>query len=76
MIASQGRAKPHAEERGEQDEVREIGRDAYLRAEPANERQLEDEDRESRGGESRGGTAPIQEIRNLMPREDSWLARN
>jgi hypothetical protein len=58
MLASQADAQAHPQERGHQHEVGEVRGDADLRAEPADQRQLEDQDREGREGQLDGGTAP------------------
>lgn len=61
MLASQPHAKAHAEEGRDEHQVGEIRGDADLRAEPADQRQLEDQDREGGEGQLDGGRAAAGE---------------
>jgi hypothetical protein len=66
MGAPEPHAQSHAEECGDEDEVSEVGGDADLRAEPADERQLEDQDRESGRCKLDGGAAAPAAVESVF----------
>jgi hypothetical protein len=57
MLSSEADAQSHPEECCDEDEIREVGGDADLRAEPPDERKLQDEDRERGERQLDGGAA-------------------